>query len=444
VRVAHGLVTWARHGPVTGARHGPVTWARRALLAVVLIGAAVIPGRASSQQGHACQAGRCQTPGSILWTRQLSGSWLAEPGVAGTVPSQASAYAATDGHIAVLGSGTSVRAFAAAKGELRWQTSLSGLPTGSQIVGVRAFSSVVAVGVQPPSSSAVGRDEVILSAATGRQIRIFSAAAYGGAIAADNYRTVIVGAHAVTAYVNASGRVLWARSTGRPAEAWRVAGQYVYVTRTSHGYLGSAPVTALLRISLRTGAPKILRPAQPGFPAGTLSGAVVPRASSGRPLDGVVLFAGAAGVWAFSGDTAQPLWHLAPAALELTDARTGTVYLAMGGTLKAVNPATGAVLSVAAGSVLSSLYSVNGGVALGLDQGGLGDAWGYSPAKNKVIWTSKALPWPHFFVDLSGLGGSDNPASNIVLLATCGQVGPATAGTSGAACLKPQLVAVLA
>jgi hypothetical protein len=423
---------------------GPVTWARRGLLAVVLVGAAVVPGRGSSQQDHACQAGRCETPGTILWTRYLSGSWLAEPGVAGTVPALGSAYAATDGHIAVLGSGTSVTGFAAAKGTLSWQTSLAGLPAGSQIVGVRAFSGVVAVGVQPAGSRPAGREEVILSAATGRQIRTFPAAAYGGAIAADNYRTVIVGAHAVTAYVNASGRVLWARFTGRPAEAWRVAGQYVYVTRTSHGYLGSAPVTGLLRISLRTGAPKILRPGRSGFPAGTLSGAVVPRASSGRPLDGVVLFAGAGGVWAFSGDNALPLWHFVPAALELTDARTGTVYLAIRGMLTAVNPATGAVLRDAGVSVLSSLYSVNGGVALGLDEGALGDAWGYSPVEKKVIWTSKALPWPHFFVDLSGLGGSDSPASNVVLLATCGQVGPTTAGTSAPTCLKPELVAVLA
>ena len=87
---------------------------------------------------------------------------------------------------------------------------------------------------------------------------------------------------------------------------------------------------------------------------------------------------------------------------------------------------------------------MNGGVALGLDEGALGDAWGYSPVDKKVIWTSKALPWPHFFVDLSGLGGSDSPASEVVLLATCSQVGPTTAGTSAPACLKPELVAILA
>ncbi len=422
----------------------PVAWARRALLAVVLIGAAVIPGRASSQPGHACHGIRCTIPGSILWQRHLPGSWLAQPGVAGTVPAQGSAYAATDGHIAVLAAGTRISAFQAATGSPLWQEPLAGLPVGAQVVGVRVFSGVVAVGIRPAGSRSAGRDEVILSAATGRQIRSYPAAVYGGAIAADTYRSVIVGAHTITAYVNASGRVLWARSTGRPAEAWRVAGQYVYVTRTSHGYLGAAPVTGLLRISLRTGAEKILRPRGAAFPAGALSGAVVSPSSSGRPGTNVVLFSGAGEVWAFSGDDAEPLWHLAPAALELTDARTGTVYLAIRGTLAAVDPDTGTVLTVAADSVLASLYSVNGGVALGLDEGALGEAWGYSPVKKKVVWTSKALPWPHFFVDLSGLGGSDSPASNVVLLATCAQTGAAAAGSSTAVCVKPELVAVLA
>ena len=244
---------------------GPVVWARRAILAVVLIGAAVIPGRASSQQRHACHGIRCKAPGSILWARPLSGAWLAQPGVAGTGPAQGSAYAATDGHIAVVGSGTSVAAFQASTGQPWWQLSLASQLSGSQIVGVRAFSEVVAIGVQAAGGRSAGREEVILSAATGQRIRTYPAAAYGGAIAADNYRTVIVGAHAVTAYANASGRVLWTRWTGRPAEAWRVAGQYVYVTRTSHGYVGSAPVNSLLRISLRSGAQKVLRPGRSGL-----------------------------------------------------------------------------------------------------------------------------------------------------------------------------------
>ncbi len=422
---------------------GPFVWARRALLAIVLIGAAVIPGRASSQQGHACRDIRCKASGSILWTRPLSGAWLALPGVAGTVPAQGSAYAATNGSIAVVGSGTAVSAFQASSGTPLWQASLAELPVGSQIVGVRAFAGVVAVGVEPPGPHTNGRDEVILSASSGQRIRTYPAAAYGGAIAADTDRTVVIGPHAVTAYVNASGRVLWSRSTGRPAEAWRVAGQYLYVTRTKDGNLGSAPVTAILRISLRTGAKKFLRLGRSGFPAATLAGAVVPPAGSGGPPDGVVLLSGAGGVWGFSGDSAEQLWHLAGAALEFTDAKTGTVYLAIRGRLTAVDPATGKVLNVAAASLLASLFSVNGGVALGLDEGALGEAWGYSPLQKRVVWTSRALPWPHFFVDLSGLGGSNSPASNVVLLATCAQLGATTAGAA-AACAKPQLVGVLA
>jgi hypothetical protein len=398
---------------------------------IVLVGAAVIPGRASSQQSHSCHGIRCHAPGSILWTRRLTGSWLAQPGVAGTVPALDSAYAAAGGGIAVLGSGTSVSAFQSATGKPQWQAAISGLPAGSQIVGVRAFPGIVAVGVQLPGSQSASRAEVIMSAATGQQIRAFPAAAYGGAIAADSYRTVIVGAHAVTAYVNATGRVLWRRLTGQPAEAWRVAGPYVYITQATGGNLGSAPVTALRRISLRNGALTILRPVRAAF-SGTLSGAV----------KGAVLFAGSDGVWAYSGRTGRLLWHR-PAVLELTDARTGTVYLAIRSTLTGVDPISGAVISVAGDSVLASLYSVNGGVALGLDEGALGQAWGYSPVKRKVIWTSAALAWPHFFVDLSGLGGSASPDSAVVLLATCARVGATPSGTSTAACAEPELVAVL-
>ena len=89
---------------------GPAAWARRALLAVVLMGAAVIPGRASSQQAQHCTGVRCTTAGSILWTRALAGSWLAQPGVPGTVTEPGAAYAAVGGGLAVVGTGTSVTA----------------------------------------------------------------------------------------------------------------------------------------------------------------------------------------------------------------------------------------------------------------------------------------------------------------------------------------------
>lgn len=157
-----------------------------------------------------------------------------------------------------------------------------------------------------------------------------------------------------------------------------------------------------------------------------------------------MLFAGTGEVWAYSGSNGGLLWHRDPAVLELTDGRTGTVYLAIRSTLTGVSPVTGAAISVAAGSVSASLYAVNGGVALGLDEGALGEAWGYSPVSKKVVWTSKSLPWPHFFVDLSGLGGSASLSSHVVLLATCGRTGTSPAGTTVAACLEPELVAILA
>lgn len=201
----------------------PVAWAKLTLLAVVLVGAAVIPGRASSVRTHSCHGASCRTPGSVLWTRHLTGSWLAQPGVAGTVPARRSAYAAAGGGLAVLGSGTSVSAFQAGTGKPRWHVSIGGVPAGSQIVSVRAFSGVIAIGVQPAASQAPDRDEVIVSATTGRQLRIYPASLYGGAIAADSYRTVIVGTHDVTAYANATGRVLWRRWTASRGVASRRA-----------------------------------------------------------------------------------------------------------------------------------------------------------------------------------------------------------------------------
>ena len=410
---------------------GPTAWARRALLVIVLLGAAIIPGRASSQPEHDCHGSRCRAAGSILWTRGLPGSWLAEPGVTGTVSSQGPGYAAAGSGVAVVGFGVTVAAFQASTGHALWQVAITGVPAGSLIVGVRAFPGVVAVGMQPPAGQPTAREEVMLSAATGRQLRIYPAAAYGGAIAANSARTVIVGAHAVTAYANRTGRILWRRSTGPWDEAWRVEGQYVFVTQTRNGYLGSSPVRALLRISLPSGTERRLRAPRPAF-AGDLSGVV----------DGVALFASPDGVWAYSGQDGQLLWHRSAAVPELTDAGQGVVYLAIRDTLTGVNAATGAVVSTASKSVSGSLYWVSDGVALGLDQGALGEAWGYKLASRKIVWSSTSLPWPHFFIDLSGLGGSASPGSDIVLLATCADVGAAAGPLAAPTCLRPDLVAV--
>ena len=129
--------------------------------------------------------------------------------------------------------------------------------------------------------------------------------------------------------------------------------------------------------------------------------------------------------------------------MELADAGSGAVYLASGNSLSGVDVRSGTVLSRVTLAVAASLYWVADGVALGLDQNALGDAWGYDLISHRVLWTSAALPWPHFFIDLSGLGGSASTAGDIVLLATCARVG-ATAGTAAApACVRPELAAVL-
>jgi hypothetical protein len=63
-------------------------------------------------------------------------------------------------------------------------------------------------------------------------------------------------------------------------------------------------------------------------------------------------------------------------------------------------------------------------VALGLDQGGNGDAWGFDLAAERVTLAAAGLPWPHYFVDLSGVGGSADQAGNLVVIAACRQLAP--------------------
>jgi PQQ-like domain len=404
-------------------------WMRRAALAVVLVGAVIIPSRAVSQQAQHCAGPGCRAHGSILWTTDLAGSWLAENGVAGTVPSVGQAYAASGGDLAVFGEGLKVTGFELRTGTEVWQTVLTGVPDGSVIVGVRAFAGVVAVGVQPPAGVAPERDEVILSADTGEQIRSYPAAAYGGAIAADSSDTVVVGPSAVTAYANSTGRVLWSRASGPPGQTWRVSGPYAYVTQAG----SPSGVVLVRRITLSNGAVQVLRPSANAVYPGTLSAVI----------DGVMLFSEGGDLYAYSGATGGLLWPPASSALELADAGSGVVYLASGNSLSGVEVASGTVLSRATLSVADSLYWVADGVALGLDQGALGDAWGYNLVTHRVLWTSAALPWPHFFIDLSGLGGSTSTADDVVLLATCAVVGATAATATAPACARPELVAVL-
>jgi hypothetical protein len=48
--------------------------------------------------------------------------------------------------------------------------------------------------------------------------------------------------------------------------------------------------------------------------------------------------------------------------------------------------------------------------------------------------------WPHYFVDLSGIGGSAPPNQDAVLLPVCTQLGQPLPGGAGQRCMRPELV----
>jgi hypothetical protein len=136
-----------------------------------------------------------------------------------------------------------------------------------------------------------------------------------------------------------------------------------------------------------------------------------------------VLFTSAAGVTAYSGSTGGMLWSVSSAVPEGADSAAQLVYLTVaGGALVGVDPLTGTVRGSVSGATAggsAGIYVVRGKVALGLDSGQGGEAWGYSMAAARVIWTASGLPWPHYFSDLSGLGGSADESGTTVVVAIC-------------------------
>jgi outer membrane protein assembly factor BamB len=403
----------------------------------MLAGATLIPGYASGSASPPCPARGCAPQGGVRWIRRLPGAWVAESGIAGTVPAAGQAYVSAGPQVAAVGYGMNVYGFDAATGRPLWTAPLTGFPAGASIVSVRSWQRVVTAGVDftNPRTGGTSRDDVVLSGQAGQRLRGYPATAYGGAVAADHARTVIVGNTSVTSYDNASGKPLWSRSTGRVLQTWRVDGGSLLVTMAAGGYLGTAPVTALRRINLTTGGERLIRPPHGSFD-GTLSAA----------LDGVVLFSGSAGLSAYSATTGGLLWHRRSAVLQGEDLVSSVIYVSKGSGLTGVNPRTGAVVRGTLVPAASSFYGVRAGVVLGLDQGSGGDAWGYDVAQRRIVWTTPSLPWPHYFVDLSGIGGSADPSSKTVLLAACAAVGAAVSAgaTAGSeqVCLRPELVAI--
>jgi PQQ-like domain len=451
---------------VARGRHG---WLRRWALVGVLAVIAFAPIEASGTPASGCAVSSCGRHGAVLWARPLPGSWTIASTVLGTVPASTvpastgpastgpastepastepagtgpatqggavltgsgQPYAAAGKTVAAIGYGMTVRGYAARNGQPLWTTALSGFPAGSQIVSVRVWPGVVTAGVarpDRPGAAAGTQSAVVLSASGGRRLRSFPAAPFGGTVTADTRHTVVVGPTAVTSYDNATGRVNWTRLTGGAAQGWQKAGETLYVTEAA----GSHAATALRRISLRTGAEQVIR-----APGGSFAGRIAAAA------DGVVLFAGAQGVSAYRGSTGQLLWRRPGALPESIDIVRGLFYLSTGSTLAGVLPSTGRTqtrLTGADGSGAAGVYGVRGGVALGLDQGPAAQIWGYDVASQRVIWTTRTLPWLHYFTDLSGIGGSADPRSGTVLVTDCPQ--PVQVGARQL-CQQPELVLI--
>lgn len=395
---------------------------RRGVLAVVLLAVVFVPvpGAASGQQAPACHGCRAQPVNAERWAVPLPGQWAAVDGATGTVPASGQDYVAVGGEVAAVGGGLTVTCYNLRDGKQLWQVTLPA-PAGSAIMSVRAWPSVVTVGLS--GSPGRTRTEVVLDAATGTELGRHPAAVFGGAVEASAAATVIIGTDSVTSYDNGDGRVRWRRPIGA-GQAWRVDGGTLYVAESAQGYLGSAPVTGLRVVDLNSGTERTLL-SPPGHPfSGTLSLAA----------DGAVLFTSAAGVTAYSGSTGGALWSMSGALPEGADPSPGLVYLtSTGGALVGVDALTGAVKALVSGSTANGaagMYVVRGGVALGLDSGQSGDAWGYDLAAGRVTWTAPGLPWPHYFADLSGLGGSAGQSTDTVVIAVCAHLAPSVPSAS--------------
>ena len=420
-QAAHGIL-----GRISPGTAGNSPRLRRWALAVVLLGLALVPyptqGAAGAPPAAACRTG-CRpgmVPSMVKWTTSLPGSWNVVSGLTGTEPASGLAYAAVGDGVAAVGVGLTVYGYSSKTGALEWQDTLTGFPAGAAIVSVRTWPGEVTAGVSYRPAGSAGapvRTEVVISDPAGVQTGRYPAAMFGGAVAGSPKYTVLVGATAVTSYDNATGRIRWQQPTGRIAQAWRTDGNWLYVAESAGGFVDSGPVTALRRIDLATGAELVVQPLEGPEFDGTLSIA----------FDGVALFSSVAGVTAYSGTTGAWLWSINGAVPESTDHRPRRIYLTEGSNLVGVDPLTGRVRATASGSAVNGsagVYVVRGGVALGLDQGGSGDAWGYDLAVQRVTLAAAGLPWPRYFVDLSGVGGSADPASALVIIAACTQLAP--------------------
>jgi outer membrane protein assembly factor BamB len=416
---------------------GSSPWPRRGALLAVLLAVAFFPyptqGAPALVAAPGCRSGCHPAKVNMFrWADQLLGQWNLDPGVAGTVPATGTAYAAVADGVAVLGTGLTVYAYSASNGDLIWEQTLSDFPADAAIVSVRSWPGEVTVGVGYSGSGGVSkRTEVVFPAgADGVPSAEYPAALYGGAVAATSAYTVIVGPTEVTSYDNASRKVRWQRPIGDANQGWQIDGQYLFLAESAGGNQGGAPITALSRIDTATGTPEEILPQRGlGNPDATRASQDFDGTLDGA-YDGDVLFSAASGVTAYSGFTGMELWSVPGAVPEGADPVQNEIYLARGTTLLEVSPSTGRIQATAPGLV-GGMYVVRDGFALGLDdQGAQGAAWGYDIAAERVALYTSPLGWPHYFTDLSGVGGSADPDGDLVVIVACAQAGQPVTATS--------------
>jgi hypothetical protein len=268
-----------------------------------------------------------------------------------------------------------------------------------------------------PGGDSTARTEVVIDNVTGVELRRYPAALFGGAVMASASATTVIGPAAVTSYDNGSGRVRWRRAVAAGL-AWRADSATLYLANSAGGSLRGSRVQGLQIIDLISGTQRSLS-SPAAFPfTGALASVV----------QGVALFSSAGGVTAYSGSTGGMLWSMRAVVPEGADPAEDLLYLtSANGSLLGVDPLTGKVRHSVSGATAggaAGMYVVRGGVALGLDNGASGEAWGYSLAAGRVTWTAPGLPWPHYFADVSGIGGSAARAGSAVVIAACQRLAP--------------------
>jgi hypothetical protein len=410
-----------------GSRRVPV-WLPRAVLACLLLGIAFGPvsGTTAGPQAAACQGPACkQARSAQRWVRPMGGTWAVGSGLTGTFPASGQAYVAVGNGgagngVVVVADGLTVSAYALSNGAPLWQSTLTGFQPGSAIMSVRAWPGVITAGVASPAGKS--RTEVVIDNVTGVVVRHYPSALFGGAVTASTNITTIVGQTSVTSYDNRTGDVRWRRPAG-PGQAWRADGATLYLAETSGGYLGGAQVMGLQVIDLVSGSERTLG----SPPANPFTGSLA------EAFSGVVMFTSASGVTAYDGSTGRLLWSMGGVVPEGTDPAQSVAYFASDtGALLGVDPITGQVRRYVSGAAAvgsADIYVVRDGVALGLDNGSGGEARGYSLAAGRVTWTVPGLSWPHYFADVSGIGGSAAQSGDIVVIAACQGLAPASQAT---------------